>query len=1016
MNKLLGIMTKNGLLGYVRDHFCDIAVDDYLYALKKGVIYAPDFSLNSTLAHSSDILKEIVTRYPEKIIEFDLEAITEEVVSIILSNGYLHKIEMREDSGEVLNKIISIRPDAISLLNEPSEELALLSIKSGYLPNRLDLVKCPKLGQYDVFLERAFECDLSVFPLLNEKVRDKKILTSAIERGFIAKELDLIMNPILTQISPIMTSAIDACPSLIVYTAGDCFLPIETIKKALSVYEITESDLEQHPNLTENVRIMDELPEYYIYRKDADIEIKLLALKSAIEEDRLEDIPFLKEKWNSALELADIKLLISILKTDIDETNIDIQARYKRILDTLIDGIISLRYSQEKSNFTFPDVVAITDYICEMFDKALSTNELSYLADLRDDFIAFTGGLMPQDKLSEGIRKLYKYYSDKGRLPREISSDLSNAILNQHRNKFFKDERVKISMSICKKLTLTERKRDSHIDGKKVQKITELLREEKYSSLGISRNWLEQEVHTVNEKIKANKKLKKALGKIDDSILSCLNDIFINSGFLPLESIKFYLSPTIDKESYKYIIRQYEKIKVALFDNVELDPEELISALMKKDNLGLNIQNYVIASSEHIDEVLAKIILELDSQSLENIISSGSILVELQDVVPFVDVLDELDAETFINILKHYPKIRKRFEQSYGREFSINPARFALNHIDDLINISNGYSSVSGIKIAALGSRVVNTVGIENADEFLEFYSKMLERNYSTIPNVCLNIDDLTIESGYLAEPERLLIGRITENSCIDLLDTAGRETYESILLDPNANVALIRDKDGNLKSRLLLFRRGNVVQIVCQYKYQMPTDVYRAIAKQIMDAAIESGDNLDYVFVNGASVQNLYEDFVIIDRPQFKTFLPHCDVMEFAVLLESRNTSNIYRERFSSLNFALRANRVYKKRRKAISYSPTETEITRLRALRICLESSTEVKSTMAAHFEPFYKEDYAYVVCGEDWYFALKKDGTTEEMVLPLKDESALDELESEKRKILFRSNEKRLQFKRD
>ena len=84
-----------------------------------------------------------------------------------------------------------------------------------------------------------------------------------------------------------------------------------------------------------------------------------------------------------------------------------------------------------------------------------------------------------------------------------------------------------------------------------------------------------------------------------------------------------------------------------------------------------------------------------------------------------------------------------------------------------------------------------------------------------------------------------------------------------------------------------------------------------------------------------------------------------------------------------------------YKKPRKKISYQPTETEITRLRALKITMETNPETKENMSRSFEPFYSKEYAKVICGEDWYIAIKNDGTVEELVLPIKDSRILEEI---------------------
>ena len=51
-------------------------------------------------------------------------------------------------------------------------------------------------------------------------------------------------------------------------------------------------------------------------------------------------------------------------------------------------------------------------------------------------------------------------------------------------------------------------------------------------------------------------------------------------------------------------------------------------------------------------------------------------------------------------------------------------------------------------------------------------------------------------------------------------------------------------------------------------------------------------------------------------------------------------------------------------------------------------MEADSEVKENMSRDFEPFYSEEYKKKICGEDWYIAVKNDGTVEELTLPIDD----------------------------
>ena len=62
-------------------------------------------------------------------------------------------------------------------------------------------------------------------------------------------------------------------------------------------------------------------------------------------------------------------------------------------------------------------------------------------------------------------------------------------------------------------------------------------------------------------------------------------------------------------------------------------------------------------------------------------------------------------------------------------------------------------------------------------------------------------------------------------------------------------------------------------------------------------------------------------------------------------------------------------------------------------------MEDHSLNKENRFCSFEPFYKEEYANVVCGEDWYIAIRTDGTLEELVLPSKDSRTYEEFEQMK-----------------
>ena len=94
------------------------------------------------------------------------------------------------------------------------------------------------------------------------------------------------------------------------------------------------------------------------------------------------------------------------------------------------------------------------------------------------------------------------------------------------------------------------------------------------------------------------------------------------------------------------------------------------------------------------------------------------------------------------------------------------------------------------------------------------------------------------------------------------------------------------------------------------------------------------------------------------------------------------------------------------------ILYSPSLDDVMRIKALSIITEPDPETKENQSREFEPVLIESYEKVVCGEDWYIALLKNGTYEEVVLSSADPKAYEEIEQIKQVIeLNISNEKSL-----
>ena len=180
-----------------------------------------------------------------------------------------------------------------------------------------------------------------------------------------------------------------------------------------------------------------------------------------------------------------------------------------------------------------------------------------------------------------------------------------------------------------------------------------------------------------------------------------------------------------------------------------------------------------------------------------------------------------------------------------------------------------------------------------------------------------------------------------------------------------------------------------------------------KKIATQIIQSAIKSGDNIDYVILNKQSLSGKLKDTRIVKDIRIIDSFPHADLTDEAYVLCSKKEIQGLDETELTIDFKAQPQAKYKQTRKPISYQPSEEDITQLRALRITMENDAILKEKLAHDFEPFYLEEYSMVVSGEDWYIAIKKDGSVEELVLPSFSHYTIIEMEKVKRELKINSN---------
>ncbi len=883
-----------------------------------------------------------------------------------------------------------------------SEELIKTIVTNGFIPKKEYFYLNEDWKNSSLLITQTFLHDASVIVLFNDNLLNETTTKSAYQRGYIATEEDLINNPSLTHYYYIMEPAIKNNPKLIIYLAEDCAISINLIKDTLDKYKITKEDLINHPQLTKKYSIMYELPELRRYSAFLSDMEKAQIFYQALKKDKIntDTLPFLDYKFGSKVDINKLNQLIKYLKISFNEEDITFQQNYFRTLDKVIDGIINIRYTQNKFSFKYQDIVSLNDAISDTFKNASINQNYDLIIDLINDLYEFCGKTLNINDIKNSILKFYVVFSEKQVLDLELTNEFNNKILNFHRNHYLSTEKEKVLKNIKQSLNLTKKKSEHILVGRKLKKVENIIKEKKLFQLGITEADLKNYINETMKKILANKDIKKLAININN--LQNVAQYFYNNGTLTNEIVKNYLN--LDKiKTLKYIVNQFTKIKFNLTDKVYLSSNESFISRWDKEKLdGLNYNNFIIADNERYYKNLANLLIQLDDKSLEEILINGSSISEVADLIPLIGLTEEFDIDTYKNILINYQRIKQKLLKNNDSSQQ-NYKKIILKKFYDLICLANAYNSIDDITLYALGRNIVSQVGEQNSLKYLEFYIEMLKRQRGYIPPIKISNSEYSLESGLYSDPLRLLIGKKPDNkSCIDLLNTAGVATYKEVLLERTGDVILIRNNLNQLVSRILLFRRGNVIQMVTRKYEKFSIELYKLLADQIMQKSLAVNDNIDYIFVNESSIDNVDDKYKVISDNRFVNNFAHADFSSSAVLLTAKDKIDDYVDFNSKMNFLALPQATYQKPRQALFFNPSETDITRLKALDIVLENDILKKEQKIKDFQVFNINNYKKVVCGEDWYLAIKNDNTLEQLILPTNDLRTYEEIKALKEEL--------------
>lgn len=1068
MNKVILSLPKSILRNYVIKHFSELTIDDFFQVVKKIDIPFYYISSNKVLCKSSKVLLYMLDINNKAFEQFDIEAFNDKVIQKIadlndeLFSSHIKKYPVLLSNKKICLKMIKIYPDLIKFLkseqlteeivsilenetyyipdledydrfpillkseklinksvvnfpelflrvDDPSDKFISNSLKGGFKPDINLFIERPNLRKSKSLLENAFKNDPNVIKFFNLDLLTSENIQSARDRGFIATEDEFKENPALTQHSLITEDALKNNPQLITMIDETWDIDYSVIINTLNEYKLTKEDLINNPALTKISSVMSCCPDlhlYYYYLEDKEkIDLLIDYLKNNKKLD-VDSLPFLDKRFSGKADIDKLNELLNYTTIYIDEDDIDLQENHLINLDKIIYGVANKRYNQNKTSFKYSDIVSLNESLIELFKNAISEKNDNYISEYINDLYLFIGKSIPIEQLKIEIEKFYNIYLNTGSLSLKNTSDFCNKILNMHRDWYISEEKKKIEYEVKSKLKLTKKRKNSIIMSRKISEVKLLLYQGDYEQLGITSAQFRKDLNDTINSILNNKDIKKSGITIDADALKKLADCYRLFGGINEDQVKISLR-IIDKEICSFIVKKFNQIKFKYAKNITLpEQEEIISNLD-----GLNHNNYIICDNERYLYNLSELLIDLDDNKLEIIMNNIHLIKNVMFLLPYVNLIKDLDINAFINILINFNKIKAKLFEAFKINSDIDIPSFILTNIDKVISLANNYSSVDNISIIALGNDVVSEIYDYTSPKYLDFYLKMLDRKKGIIPPVSVQTSKHYLESGRYADPERLLIGKKPQNdSCIDLLNSAGRRTYDEALLEESGDAILIRDSNKKLISRILIFRRGNVVQMVSHgYHPLSDIDICKKIADQIIQQATIKNDNIDYVFLSSSSAAFDSSEYIRIADSRFESKFPHADFSSFAILLSSKEN---VQESEINLDFDAKPLKNYNKERKKISYNPSTDEINRIKALSIVLETNPDKKESMKRNFEPFCDIEYDKVACGEDWYIAVNKNGTIEEVVLTVDIEKALEEIEEAKRIMgIFSTNKKEI-----
>ena len=713
-----------------------------------------------------------------------------------------------------------------------------------------------------------------------------------------------------------------------------------------------------------------------------------------IKNGRFKDIENLPCFSSAKIKAKTAAKLAEILSYHFDEDDENNQERLYYRLDKIMDGVAKQRFIRDKRYFRFRSLNQINEYILKEFEKIDEYNQEYYLKKISNVLSQKISDKNYDDIFMEKIKNLYAYYHSNGSLPKELTTDFYNQILNKQEETYTKSSKRDMIEKLTKTLPYTKKKEKGRRVGAKLKKIDSLLAKRNYQELGTTEDKLKQLIETYNDDINKVRKIRKEGFYLTKEQLNRINEYFI-TGSLTEDTLRKILPDSSD-EVRTIILKKYTLIKAQFLNNVSVTEQELPIL-----DLGYHYNNFKIGTMKNTYTSIINIITTVSEEEAQDILFNKEIPGEMLELLPLLGHLDDFNTEEMIVLLRNYPMVLNHMrKETLTKSITLNSA---LSHFFDFSTIAAAYDSADDITISILGKEIIEQIRFsdkqtsKNPVDYLNVYEGMLAREYTFIPRVEGEFENYHYESGNDTDRTRLLIGKKCNFSCIGP-GGAGDKAYYQALTGHNADVIIITDKNTNeFVARSICFRKGNYVVLApIQGIRGIEESLYQPkfiseIGNQMIKQSLEKKDTLEYIFLSPDG-RFLDDYFPIIENNYLIDPFPHADLDEIAYLITStKDPENV------EINSTIPMPIIYKTKREKVKgkKEATNADLTKIKALDILLTDEVTIREEKKRNFEPVNKEDYDDVYIGQDWYITIKKGKIVDEIVLPTEQEAQVKEM---------------------